>query len=154
MHSTKTYNVHYTKTYNGTKWVTKAVIPGEPNMPVNWVTTYKDMAGAKEMTGTTHDVDIAVDKELARRAKEKKVTEKLDLVAAFGEDTFEDKTVVRFDKQFNANEKTYSYAAIKTGGYWYTTGGKCLTWEQFLGFLVAGEYPVTEFTLMVPYVAG
>jgi hypothetical protein len=108
------------------------------------------MTGAN-MIGKTHfkdDVDITVEKELQKRAKDKKVQEKLDLVDAFGADTFADKTVVRFDKRFNADEKTYSYVAIKAGGYWYTSGGKCYTWEQFLSFLVAGDFPVTSLIPM------
>lgn len=107
--------------------------------------------------GKTHfkdDVDVAVTKELQKRAMDKKVQEKLDLVEAFGEDTFADKTVVMFEKKFNNDEKTYTYAAVKVNGYWYTTGGKCFTWEQFLGFLVAGDFPCTTFTLMVPHAQG
>ena len=50
--------------------------------------------------------------------------EKLAAFDRFGEDDFEDETVIRFDYKFRLSPKLYSYAAIKSSGLWYTTGPK------------------------------
>src|SRR4051812_36954809 len=54
-------------------------------------------------------------------------------------DPFEDGTLLRFDKRFGS--KSYSYAAIRTDGLWYSTGPKApkgFTWAEMVEFWVDG----------------
>jgi hypothetical protein len=61
------------------------------------------------------------------------------------EDPFEEGTVLVFTKNEFANTygrtRDYLYAAIRSGGLWYTTGpksSKAYTWGEFVEFLSLG----------------
>lgn len=75
-----------------------------------------------------------------------RATQQLALIETFGEDEYEDGSVLVFDKRLD-NGRTYSYAVIRTNGRWYTTGPRMgntpLTWEQLRDWM-AGGYPVEE----------
>ncbi len=102
---------------------------------------------------TPKSVDSDVRAEMKKRERERLLKEKMDLIDSFGADTFENGTVVKFSKKYEKNGTTFDYAAIKANDMWYTTavvGTKPFTWEEFLSWLVSGEFPASEFTLMVP----
>jgi hypothetical protein len=61
--------------------------------------------------------------------------EKLAALDRFGEDEFEDGTIIAWEYQFHTGTKVYSYAAIKCGGLWYSTGPnapKAYSWSQMV----------------------
>ena len=93
----------------------------------------------------TRLADRRVAEEVARRQVDKLADLKLQMINKFGDDEYDDGTVVRFQKKFTADGHAYMYAAIKAAGKWYLTGKEQggLTWEQFVMFLVGGECMVT-----------
>lgn len=91
-----------------------------------------------------------------------------DEKARFGEDNFEDGTIIQFDKVFPRGTRVYKYAAIKTIHFedkygnnqepvelWYTTGPmspKGYTWEeltQWMGKDVKEIWVVTQLEQIV-----
>jgi hypothetical protein len=74
-------------------------------------------------------------------AESLRIAEQLAKIARFGDDVYEDDTVLAFDYQFNGGSKVYSYAIIKCAGRWYTTGTKVnggQTWDQLVRFWTQG----------------
>lgn len=66
----------------------------------------------------------------------------LEKLNNYPEDVYEDGEVIRFDKTFN-DGLTYSYAAIKAEGLWYTTGPsspKGYSWEALLDWIFKGRH--------------
>jgi len=70
-----------------------------------------------------------------------------------------DGTVIRFTKSWGSpqsplaatlaalQDTTYSYAAVRVNGLWYTTGPKSpkgYRWEDLLAWMDSGDYPVTD----------
>jgi hypothetical protein len=113
--------------------------------------------------------DARVAEELHRVREEREFRRKMDVVAAYqyAENTYEDGAVVRFTKRWTDVElragrvrerasREYTYVALKAGDRWYVTGkphgGKSLTWEEFVTWLVSGDDPVTpdQLEFMVP----
>jgi hypothetical protein len=97
----------------------------------------------------TRVVDRRVAEELLKRETDRLAELKLAMVDRFGDDEYDDGTVVRFQKKFTADGHPYLYAAIKAGGKWYLTGKEQsgLTWGQFVLFLVGGECMVTTWNV-------
>jgi hypothetical protein len=58
-------------------------------------------------------------------------------VARFGQDEWEDDTVLSFTHQFTVGGTMYSYLAYKIKGFWYLSGrtGSRLTWAQLVEFM-------------------
>jgi ATP-dependent Lon protease len=101
-----------------------------------------------------NEVDRRVAEQLRDQNETKAVEEKLKLIRDyFGEDdSHRDETVVKFNKQFQADGPEYHYAAIRTQGMWYTTGKnspKGLTWMEFVLWLVSGPIPTTEINVLL-----
>lgn len=89
-------------------------------------------------------------------AVEAEVQRRLDIMESFGEDIFDDGTVVRFVKTYAVGdeEKAYWFAAIKANDRWYVTStliqqraGK--TWDEFKEFLVSGAQLTEYVTVML-----
>lgn len=101
-----------------------------------------------------HAVDQAVAQVARASSIETEVKARLDFIAEYGEDQFEESTVFRFTKVMGAPGRklqAYSYAAIKVGRSWFTTGpsqGK-YTWGEFILWLVSGENPVHPSEVVV-----
>ena len=129
-----------------------------------WIQSYFDKRKKDSMQGEYQHfhlggegaVDQAVNEKLRQRMIDKKVEEKLALIEQFGADEFGDGAVIRFKKRFKFGDTTYTYAAIKVNGKWYTTGpkGACYTWDELVGWLISGDVPTTEITPMVPVAPG
>ncbi len=89
-------------------------------------------------------------------AVEAEVQRRLDIMESFGEDIFDDGTVVRFVKTYAVGdeEMAYWFAAIKANDRWYVTStliqqraGK--TWDEFKEFLVSGAQLTEYVTVML-----
>lgn len=96
-------------------------------------------------SSTVNAADFEVAKELEKRKQQRLVEQKLALIEAYGEDTFDEGIVLHFKKRFEKDGILYQYAALKADGRWHTTGKKNFgagTWEQFVLALVSGEFPV------------
>lgn len=78
--------------------------------------------------------------ELGRLQKE------LHSLQRFGEDNYEDESVIRFDKRFRENyldpERVWAFVAIKAKGYWYLSGpkmgGQKFTWDELVQWMNDG----------------
>jgi len=116
---------------------------------------------AKSVDDTVSLVDHDVRDEMFKRQRDRLMKEKMELVDGFGEDTYDNGTVVKFLKKFAGmpykpdgykEDKAYDYAAIKgDDGKWYTTGPsaqKGFTWEELVTWLVSGKFPTKEFSVM------
>lgn len=84
--------------------------------------------------------------EMQREALQKELDRKRAMIAAYGVDTFNDNTVIRFAKYFpqqGDKAKRYEYAALKCeDGKWYTTGPKVqsgFSWTDLVLWLI--EHP-------------
>jgi hypothetical protein len=92
----------------------------------------------------------AVDRKLADKLREEKELEefaaKVALVRDFGSDVYENKQMLRFDKQFAKEGPVYTYGAVKVLGYWYLSGPSQMQnrydWDGLILFLVSGDFPV------------
>lgn len=63
---------------------------------------------------------------------------KLEQIQLVPLDTFADGEVVVFEKKFNADGVTYTYAAVKANGLWYLTNRtSSLTWEDLMDIIFA-----------------
>lgn len=105
------------------------------------------------MSNPVSAVDTAVHAEMEKRRVEKEVERKLRLIDGFGVDSYNEGAVITFTKRFTTNGIEYKYAAIKVHDAWYTTGPKApkaYSWDELVTWLVAGEAPTTEVTLMLP----
>lgn len=77
----------------------------------------------------------------------RRTEELIALRASFGEDVFEDGTVVTFEVTFNPEGKAYQYAAVRVSDHWYVTSTNAQprrTWEQLITWLVDRDVPTTE----------
>ena len=80
----------------------------------------------------------------AEAARVNKQLAALDALAQkYGEDDFEDGTVLKFRYRFNgaARATKYRYAIIKANGLWYSTGPKTergYTWDEMIAFWERG----------------
>jgi hypothetical protein len=72
-------------------------------------------------------------------------------IEQFGEDNFDENTVLVFDMKFPNTETIFTYAAIKKDGNWFITGvsnGQYMTWPKLVGFWkekVVSIHKVTAF---------
>ena len=84
--------------------------------------------------------------ELEGRRAQKLYEKKIALVDQYGEDNFENGTILKFGKLFDKSGTYYNYAVLKTNNQWYSTG-KILnfvrgSWESLVLALVGGKFPV------------
>jgi hypothetical protein len=99
-------------------------------------------------------VDALVAETLRQRTRERLQAEKLAAVDAYGEDKFAEGTVIKFVKTLPEAgakpEGAYTYAAVKVGDLWYSTGpcGTKRTWEGLVLWLLSGEHPTTSFEVL------
>lgn len=94
-------------------------------------------------------VDQQIKAKLEERRVEREVTARLALVDGFGEDTYDNGTVITFEKKFTGVKDVYTYAAIKRDDKWFSTGHDCVsgttfTWDTLVEFLVTGPFPVAS----------
>lgn len=69
----------------------------------------------------------AVEDEIAR------LQEKAAQLAAIPQDDYPNQAIVVFEKKFSSNGITYTYVALKAGGYWYLTGdGMRRSWDSLM----------------------
>lgn len=69
----------------------------------------------------------AVEDEIAR------LQEKAAKLASIPLDDYPNQAIVVFEKKFSANSITYTYVALKAGGYWYLTGdGLRRSWDSLM----------------------
>lgn len=69
----------------------------------------------------------AVEDEIAR------LQEKAAKLAAIPVDDYPNQAIVIFEKKFSAHTMTYTYVALKAGGYWYLTGdGLRRSWDSLM----------------------
>lgn len=69
----------------------------------------------------------AVEDEIAR------LQQKAAKLAAVPQDDYPAGAIVVFEKKFTANSITYTYVALKAGGYWYLTGdGLRRSWDSLM----------------------
>ena len=97
-------------------------------------------------------VDVRVRQVLLARQVELEVEKRLALIESYGDDNYSENSVIRFQKTFVKGGTKYTYAAIKAGGLWYTTGPKSpkgYTWNEFTAWLAATE-PVEKWEAMIP----
>jgi hypothetical protein len=89
----------------------------------------KDMSKLDNLLAQAAYVQEQLDKELEKKAK-------------FGEDEYEDDTVIAFEYQFHPGGIFYSYVMIKVKGSWYTSGprtnGKAWTWDELVDWWSRG----------------
>lgn len=61
---------------------------------------------------------------------------RLDFYDGLPEDDFGNGAVVVFEKKFNVGGVTYTYAAVKGGGFWYLSGDtNRRTWDGLLDYM-------------------
>lgn len=96
-------------------------------------------------------VDAQVADFIAERDREQLLARKIELVDAYGVDSYPDDTVLMFTKNFGTRDgsKTYTYVALRVGGRWYLTGRNAsrnasmgMTWGELVTWLVSGCDPV------------
>lgn len=91
--------------------------------------------------------DQALAETMQKRETERLVAEKLAIVDAFGEDTFEVGTVLTYTRNDKGN--VVNGIVRKTDDdTWTTQKGYTRTWESLLKMLVTGKNPVTKLTVM------
>lgn len=86
-------------------------------------------------------VDMKVAQAIQAKKDQEELTRKLALVEAYGDDVYEDGTMVRFTKEFANSDLEYVYVAVKCIDKWYLTGTinkQGHSWEEFVMFLVSG----------------
>lgn len=111
----------------------------------------------RTMNDETAEVDRRVADELRRRRVEQETARRLEMLDEYGADEFPGGAVVKFSKAYGARpgsreRVTYTYVALKIDGSWYLTGrehgGRRLTWDEFVGWLLGGADPVVRSRLV------
>ena len=100
---------------------------------------------------TTRQVDLDLENEMTKRRHARLLAEKMKLVDALGEDTYDEGTVLLFTKKFEGSPKEHTYVVLKVADKWHSTDG-CShprAWEDLITWMVSGAYPVTSFTKLV-----
>jgi len=102
----------------------------------------------KEENVIINEADLQLRVQMEKRKLEEEVERKRQIVERLGDDIFDEGDVLAFTKQFTKDGMVYSYAAIKAGDSWYTTGpkGGKYTWDEFVLWLVSGDVPTTGLT--------
>ena len=111
----------------------------------------KDNIARRAAKAAATAADQRLAEELAAEKLTVEVESKKDMIRALGADTFDQHTVIRFDKRFEGTDTVYTYAAIKIGSRWYLTGsvhGSRFTWDELMLFLVSGSEPTTTFEVL------
>jgi hypothetical protein len=84
-------------------------------------------------------VEQTVEDIIREKQKQKEVDRRLAWIDAQGDDTYADGSIVRFEKKWKQNGKTYMYVAIRANNLWYATSGNSLAtmmnWQDFLMWL-------------------
>ena len=91
------------------------------------------------------EVDNVLDMKIRQEKVEKEVEIRSGYIKQFGTDSYDEDAVIRFPKRFTTGKevKSYTYAAIKKAGMWYTTGpsGHMYSWDELVRWLVSGPEP-------------
>jgi hypothetical protein len=106
--------------------------------------------------GNVQKADDLLAERQAQRVLEELLAKKEAALAGLGDDEFQNDDVIFFKHQFDEGGTVYSYAALKTGDAWYTTGprGARYTWDQLKLFMVSGPVPTTSFIKLHRYDEG
>lgn len=104
--------------------------------------------------------NMKVSRRTVVRKQLERLEQELTKLERFPEDTFEDGTIIQFDKLFNISWETYErlpenkervtvyrYAAIKSNDKWYTTGNRAYDWDELTAWMGDG---VKEIWVMTP----
>lgn len=96
--------------------------------------------------------DGPTDAKVRELLRERRATEALEsrlaAIAEWGQDTYENGTVVAFNRTIRDN--TYTYAAVKAGDHWYVTGAgpNRQPWDEFVLWLTQEGAPTTNFSVL------
>lgn len=94
--------------------------------------------------GVPSPVPPYLEREHARLLKSlDRLEARIERVTQYGPDVFDDGEVLWFRKQFNPPYgATYTYAVVKAGGFWYTSGpkggGEPRSWTDLVQFMSDG----------------
>lgn len=87
-------------------------------------------------TATTEDL-MAVDRKAVIKANMERLEAELFEIEQYGEDDYEENSILVFDMKFPNNDKVFTYAALKKEKQWFITGivqGSYMTWSQLVNF--------------------
>jgi hypothetical protein len=78
-----------------------------------------------------------MDRKTVIEAQLRKLQEELAQIEQFGDDDFEEETVLTFGMKFRGHDTIYKYAAIKANGSWWLTGTahlaqRIMTWDELV----------------------
>lgn len=97
------------------------------------------------VSGSYHEKendDMSMDREEVIQSRIAELEAELAQRRRYGRDTYEDGTVLSWEKTYEDVEETYRYAAIKAGTVWYVTGSKAsavrYTWDKLIQLWVSG----------------
>lgn len=86
--------------------------------------------------------DVSMDREEVIQSRIAELEAELAQRRRYGRDTYEDGTVLSWEKAYEDVEETYRYAAVKAGTVWYVTGSKAssvrYTWDKLIQLWVSG----------------
>jgi hypothetical protein len=139
--------------------VNVAFDPGNPNGVVYYMTEEQEMDYVHIEGSLFASADQALREELRARREKALLEQKLVLVEQYGEDVYENDTVIKFSKRFEADKqmdrsaRVYNYAVLKTNNQWYSTG-RLLgftrgSWDDLVLALVGGDFPVDPEDVIV-----
>lgn len=80
--------------------------------------------------------------EVLQRELARVLAEEQRLEDTYGAEPTTDDSVIAFRVRFNEGQRFYSYAALRSGGRWFTTGPnspKSYTWTELVGWLDAKD---------------
>lgn len=63
----------------------------------------------------------------AAKAQRKEIRRRIALLEALPDEPGADGTIITFQRYLGQRRQRYEYAALRTGGRWYTTGSTCPT---------------------------
>lgn len=99
----------------------------------------------------------AITLELQRRAELERtnaeVEHRMQMLQEYGQDDpFQDGQILYFTRTFVGSDIMYRYAALRSDGKWYMTGGKSpqgAAWRDLALWLVSGDRPVSAGEVVV-----
>lgn len=108
----------------------------------------KETAAKIERAINTRTVDADVRRQLQQIQHDKEVAARMDLAKRYGNDTYQNGTVLQFGKQFKGDSRTFTFAAIKAVDTWWLSGrGASFTWLDLVAFLVS-DVPVDSVAVL------
>jgi hypothetical protein len=81
--------------------------------------------------------NMAVDRKAVITRELERLQAELFEIEQYGEDNYDDNTVLVFDMKFPTHDTIFTYAAIKKEGNWFITGvqtGQYKSWSQLVSF--------------------